>query len=197
MDSARRLERLARLGRAVGTETTDVATALEAVHALLVAAGVQYRIVGGLAVGHHGYARFTEDVDVLVDAGSARRLDPLLAAHRFSREARQRLRHEPTGVRVDLLEAGAPMPRPGAPRYPAVGDVGASDSDPRVIGLPALVALKLHARRKQDEADVVALLKPMDEAAYLAIEAALPAELRPLLRDLREDALEELRWEDD
>ena len=40
--------------------------------ALLRDAGVVFRIVGGVAVLHHGYARTTEDIDVLVAADATR-----------------------------------------------------------------------------------------------------------------------------
>lgn len=195
MDAAQRLARLVQLGRAVGADTKDVAGAFLNVRALLDDAGVAYRVVGGLAVVHHGYARFTEDVDVLLEAGGPAALAPHLSAHGFTREAHDRLRHDDTGVRVDLLEAGQPMPRPGCPVYPPVDELGDAPSDAPFADLKGLIELKLHARRKQDEADVVALLKPLEETDYLAVESQLPVALRPALLRLREDALEELRFE--
>jgi hypothetical protein len=54
---------------------------------------------------HHGYARTTEDVDVLVEAGTADRLDAQLPLYGFERATRTRLRHVATSVRVDLLIA--------------------------------------------------------------------------------------------
>lgn len=62
--------------------------------------------------------------------------------------------------------------------------------------LPASVDFKLQAKRHQDIADVVALLEGLDDARYLALEAATPPARRPELARLREDALEELRFED-
>lgn len=62
--------------------------------ALLRASGRPFRIVGGLAVihhGHHGYVRSTRVLDVLVTADHG--LDPLLAAHGFLRVGPSRLRH--------------------------------------------------------------------------------------------------------
>ncbi|MCA9623457.1 MAG: hypothetical protein KC731_30760 [Myxococcales bacterium] len=134
MDATRALARLAQLGRAVGAETRDVTAALRALRELLREARVEHRLVGGLAVLHHGYPRLTEDIEALVEAGGVARLKGLLE-------------------------------------------------------------LKLHAGRKQDEADAVALLKHLDERRYLALEAELPAALRPKLHLLRRDALEELAWE--
>ncbi|MCA9622608.1 MAG: hypothetical protein KC731_26490 [Myxococcales bacterium] len=195
MDFAQVLARLARLGRAVGAETKDVTTAVHALRALLEEAAVDYRIVGGLAVIHHGYPRLTEDVDVLVEAGGVARLKGQLESHGFSQPRADRLLHDATQVRVDLLEQGQPMPGPDRPSYPSPAAVGHSDSDPFIIALPGLLQLKIYAGRKQDEADAVALLKLLDEGRYLAVEAQLPAALRPQLLLLRRDALEELAWE--
>jgi hypothetical protein len=38
----------------------------EALAAVLEAAGVRYLVAGGLAVGAHGYLRFTKDVDIVI-----------------------------------------------------------------------------------------------------------------------------------
>ena len=46
------------------------------VRALLEDAGVAFKFVGGVAVVHHGYARTTEDVDVLVGSDGLARLRP-------------------------------------------------------------------------------------------------------------------------
>ena len=70
-----------------------------------------------------------------------------------------------------------------------------SDTDPRFVSLATLVRLKLHSRRHQDLADVVGLLKGMDEGAYLSLELATPSALRSQLVALRRDALEELFWQ--
>jgi hypothetical protein len=171
--------------------------AVPAVRRLMHAAGLQFKIAGGIAVAHHGYVRTTDDVDVLVSAAEVDRLDAQLAAHGFVRERRSRLRHTQTGTRVDLLLGGEPMPQPGRPDYPLPQAVAGSPDDPEVLSLEALVTLKLYARRHQDVADVVALLKDLDEAGYLALESAVPAELRTDLRRLRDDALDELRYADE
>lgn len=179
----------------VKPDAPAVELAWPALRQLLHDAGIPFRLAGGLAVAHHGYLRTTEDIDILMDLESQPRLDPLVEAGQLRREADNRLRHSATGTRIDLLLGGAPMPRPGAPRYPRLADTIASKRDPDVLGLPSLVELKLHAHRHQDLADVVALLKPLDDAAFLALEAATTPELRAELGTLRADALEELSFE--
>jgi hypothetical protein len=54
-------------------------TGLLAVLAVLVANGVEFLLIGGLAVGHHGYARATKDVDI-VPAPSTENLGRLWVA---------------------------------------------------------------------------------------------------------------------
>jgi hypothetical protein len=159
---------------------------------LLEAASVAFRLVGGIAVVHHGYARTTEDVDVLVQANARERIKPLLSEHGFERLSPCRLRHVATGVRVDLLFAGEPMPGANRPSYPSPTEVGASPRDARVIDLPGLMMLKLRAGRHRDQADVVELLKRIDEAHYLELEASIDRSMRPDLAALRRDAIEEL-----
>lgn len=166
--------------------------ALGAVRALLVDAGAKFKLVGGVAVVHHGYARTTVDVDVLLERDGPARLRPSLGSHGFQEEGQLRLRHVPTGVRVDLLVAGMPMPRPGSGVYPSPDALRPSPRDPSIVGLSGLFLLKLRARRHQDLADVVALLKALDDVRYTEVEAEVDADVRPALADLRRDALEEL-----
>ena len=178
--------------RAMRPDLPLVDQGLTALRRLLAEAGVVHALVGGVAVVHHGYVRATRDLDLLLARADVERLEPLLARHGFERVAANRLRHPASGVDVDLLFAGEPRPRTGAPPYPSPLDLGRSAREPDVVDLPALFELKLTAARHQDLADVVALLKGLDEASYLAIESGLRPELRAELLRLRRDALDEL-----
>ena len=178
--------------RAMRPELPVVEDGLLALRRLLAQAQVPYALVGGVAVIHHGYVRATRDLDLLLEREDLGRLTPHLAEHGFERTAENRLRHVESGVDVDLLFAGDPRPRPGAPPYPRPRDLARSRRENDVVDLPGLVDLKLVAGRHQDLADVVALLKPLDEAGYLELESALRPELRGQLCRLRHDALEEL-----
>jgi hypothetical protein len=192
--TAEALARLRRFAGSVNAELPPVDVALGDLRKLLEDAGVAFRIVGGVAVIHHGYARTTEDLDVLVASGSAPRIDAKLAAHGFARASPSRLRHLSTGVRVDVLVAGEPLPR-GTGVYPPPDTLGASQRDPHVVDLRGLVELKLVAGRHRDVADVVELLKGLDEVRYTEVESAVSPGLRPELARLRRDALEELAQE--
>lgn len=170
-----------------------VDVALPAVRALFAAAGVDYRVVGGVAVVHHGYERLTVDVDVLLSAEGSAGLDAHLASHSFRREGERRLRHEPTGVAVDLLASGDVLPGRRPRPIPALVDVPA-DGESDVAALPGLIGLKLDAGRRQDVTDVVNLLGRLDDWAYTALEAEIRPEQRAELAALRGEALEELGW---
>ncbi len=170
----------------------SVETTLPALLELLRAAGRPFRIVGGLAVIHHGYVRATCDIDVLVTREHG--LDPLLAGFGFERVGPARLRHR-SGTPIDLLIAGTPSPRTGEAPWPEPSALASSPDAPEVVSLEGLVALKLAARRAQDRADLVAILKKLPEGRYLEVEASLPPERRRSLFHLREEALEELAME--
>jgi hypothetical protein len=109
--------------------------------------GVPHALIGGLAVGVHGHPRATKDVDFLVGTEAFTSTSPLLV---YREELRDLAR---LGV-IDLLAV--------PPAYPAL----AAHLVPRntgrevpVVPVEALILLKLHAHRPQDQADVVALLQ--------------------------------------
>jgi hypothetical protein len=173
-----------------------VDVALGDVRELLHDAGVPFKLVDGLAVVHHGYARTTEDIDVLIERPlDVRRRPSLLASHGFKEVSPTRLEHASTAVRIDLLLAGSPLPRAGAGRYPSPSDLAPSPRDRDIVGLAGLLELKLRARRHRDEADVVELLKRLDEGKCLEVEASVGREQRPRLAELRRDAIEEMGGE--
>ena len=193
--TAAALARVNAFGRAVKADLPAVEVALAELRTLLARAEVSYALVGGVAVIHHGYVRTTRDIDLLLDRGGVSRVVPLLHAAGFDATSERRWRHRSTGVQIDLLFAGEPMPRE-RDRYPHPDHVGRSPRESDIVDLPALIALKLQAGRFRDEADVVELLQHLDEGEYLAVEAALAAELRPRLFELRTVAIEERRWDD-
>lgn len=194
--TAAALARVNAFGRAVKADLPAVDVALAAVRAALARGELDYVLVGGLAVIHHGYVRATRDIDLLVDRGELARVEPLLASAGIERTGAKRMRHGATGVDVDLLFAGDPIPPRERVRFPSPASVARSDREGDIVDLPALIALKLHAGRHRDLADVVGLLQDLDEGGYLRVEAALPEDLRPRLFELRTDALEERRWRD-
>ncbi len=176
------------------TDAIPVDQALPPLLAMLRAASVPFKIIGGVAVVHHGYQRSTIDIDVVIDVSAVGRLDAALADHQFERESPSRLRHVPTGVRIDVLVSGVALARRPDISFPRPDDMAASENDPEIVGLLPLIRLKLLAARRRDEADIVELLKLLDEMAYLHLEAAIDPKLRLTLAGLRDEAMEELRF---
>jgi hypothetical protein len=72
----------------------------------------------------------------------------------------------------------------GSGAYLSPGDLGTSPRDAQAIDLGGPVELKLCARRHQNLADIVALLKLLDEAGYLDLEATVERSFRPALARL-------------
>lgn len=192
-ETARILARVVAFARSVRTDVPAVDEALAELRAVLAREGVEYVIVGGVAVLHHGYARTTRDVDVLVDADGLARIETALAAESFERTGARRWRHRPSGSGVDVLVAGEPIPPAGRGVLPLPRGVERSEDEPDIAALAPLVELKLAAHRRQDVADVLGLLQDLDEDRYLALEAALPSGFRPEVAQLRAEALEERR----
>ncbi len=148
--------------------------------------GVPYAVVGGLALVHHGYRRFTEDVDILVTTASLRlihkRLDGLGFVPPFAKS--KNLRDTATGVKVEFLLTGA-YPGDGKPKpvsFPDPAEVSEESGGIRYLRLATLVELKLASGlsapdRLKDLADVQALIK----ARNLPREFA--AQIDPSVRD--------------
>jgi hypothetical protein len=124
------------------------------VSAALVELGIPHALVGGLAVGIHGYPRVTKDVDFLVGPEAFAETEPLL---RFRDELADVVRW---GV-IDLIAA--------LPEDPILaGEVrhGSVDAIP-VAGIEVLVVMKLRAGRTQDTADVEALVRAGADVASI------------------------------
>jgi len=156
-----------------------IVRAMRAAHEAYARLGIRHALVGGLAVGVHGRPRATKDVDFLV-----------------GREA-----FESSGI-VISFRAGVPLSAEGVPIDsvpPAVdSDVleEALDAPMEFDGLPIvraefLIYMKVLAARRQDLADVVAVLARHPECAEPArgiLERALPEKLALLEELVREAA---------
>lgn len=159
------------MSESLGAEFLETLARLEAA-----LSGLDHAIVGGQAVFFSGYRRFTADVDVGVLTpvrDAARRL----AAARFRHLRGARFVDPDTGVEVDLVK----LPRCTIPYVRQAVRVKAGPAlELPILGLPALVALKVKVGRSQDEADVINLLNA----------GSIPdrAEVVRLLRSLGEPA---------
>jgi predicted nucleotidyltransferase len=126
--------------------------------------GFRIALIGGFALPFHGVRRATGDVDFLVEASGADALhDALLQAgyeplHRSGDAANYRGPEGTVGVDVLYAKRAATLAMLDRATIPPAGD------DVPVVDVEGLIGLKLQAllndptRRRQDEADIVALL---------------------------------------
>ena len=139
--------------------------AIRLVHEAAARHGFRVALIGGFALPFHGVRRATGDVDFLVEAHGADALHEALSAagyetlHRSDDAANYRGRGVPL-IGVDVLYARRPATLAMLDRA-AIPQAGA---DVPVVDVEGLIGLKLQAlvndptRRRQDEADIVALL---------------------------------------
>lgn len=168
----------------------------------LVAWGVPYAFIGGVAVLAHGVARATVDVDVTL-AGAAVELEPLVAhleragfeprlsdAVAFARRSQVLLlRHRASGVPLDLTLAWLPFETQllaGALERAFAGTMI------RVPTVSDLVAMKLVAHRPKDrsDAELLARLHPVDFTHVRRVVTEFCAVLEDETRLATLDALE-------
>jgi hypothetical protein len=100
--------------------------------------GVRYALVGAVAMFYHGYRRFTEDVDLLVNREGLAKIHANLdgRGYRPPFTGSKHLRDTETGVRVEFLVTGD---------YPAMANPRASPSPS--LRMPPRPGTELNASR--------------------------------------------------
>lgn len=149
-------------------EKSAVQEALRKITSRLNELGIPYSVVGGMALFHYGYRRFTEDVDLLVSRDGLRqiheKLDGLGYVPPFIRS--KNLRDAELGVKIEFLIAGD-FPGDGKPKPVAFPDPAQNvvEADGvRYLNLNSLLELKLAsgmsaASRMKDLSDVIELIR--------------------------------------
>ena len=131
--------------------------------------GIDYAVVGGMALFLHGFRRFTEDVDILVTREGLQRLHEALegSGYRPPFAGSKNLRDTDNGVRIEFLVAGE-FPGDGKAKpvaFPEPGSVASEQEQIQVLNLESLIELKLASgmsggiERLKDIADVVEVIK--------------------------------------
>lgn len=162
-------------------------------------AGIDYALVGAMALNAHGYRRETVDVDVLVRPEGL-----VLFVERFEGRgylpqfpgARKSFRNTITGVSLDFITTGE-YPGDGKPKpvvFPDPAKVSIDVEGVRVVDLPTLINLKLASGmtqpgRRRDLADVqdlTRLLKLNDQFAD-QLDAYVRDTYLMLVDELRQD----------
>jgi len=165
---------------------SKVHKAMHKIASRLDALKISYVVVGGMALFHHGFRRFTEDVDILVSKSDIKIIHDKLegAGYRPPFANSKNLRDTENGVRIEFLIAGE-YPGDGKPKpvaFPSPVDVGEVDDGVRYLNLTSIIELKLasgmtNPQRMKDLADVQDLIKH----GNLALE--LGDGLNPYVRD--------------
>jgi len=135
-------------------------------HEALEASGIPHAILGGVAVGLHGYRRNTIDVNLLLRRGDSDRIRESLSSRGFVWNADLKEFASPAGVAIQFLTAGD---RAGSDSQARLPDPGDSNAITTIEGLPVLTLARLIEskiacgegsvrRTYKDFADVVELI---------------------------------------
>jgi hypothetical protein len=160
-------------------------------------AGIDYAIVGAMALNAHGYQRETVDVDVLIrpeglqdfrERYEGRGYRPAFAG------ARKTFLNAETGTKVEFLTSGE-YPGDGKPKpvaFPDPKEVSQLVGGTRVVNLPTLINLKLASgmtqpSRRRDLSDV------QDLARIIGLDESFGEQLHPFVREMYLTLIRELR----
>lgn len=131
--------------------------------------GIDYMVVGALALFAHGYPRLTEDIDLIFTTEGLDRFHEELIGLGYAPAfpgARKRLRSTKDGVRIDVIAAGE-YPGDGKPKpvsFPNPSEASVEIDGIRFATLEKLIELKLASGmtapdRLKDLADVQEMIK--------------------------------------
>lgn len=158
-------------------------------------AGIPYAVVGGMAVYAHRYRRTTDDVDVLLTPEGLAEFRRLFVPNDYDAwpKRNRRFTDRTSKVRVDCLVTGhfPGSGKPGPIVYPNPEQVQAVIEKVQVVNLATLVELKLAARRYQDFADVVNLIR------FNELDESFADRLNPSIKRDYIECLEEKRREEE
>ncbi len=109
--------------------------------------GIRYALVGGLAVGVYGYIRATQDVDFLVG-------EEAFEHHGLLVTFKAGVPIEVDGIKIDYLST-----LPFGPQMEAVFEKATVSQGIPIVPLEALIYMKLVAKRRRDQLDIIELIK--------------------------------------
>ena len=148
--------------------------------------GIPYSVVGALALFHHGYRRFTEDVDLLVTPEGLKTIHETLEGLGYVAPFlnSKNLRDTEFGVKIEFLVTGG-YPGDGKPKpvaFPDPLDASFEQNGIRYLNLNTLIELKLasgisNPARMKDLADVLEVIKT------LKLSSEYADKLNPYVKD--------------
>ena len=140
--------------------------------------GIDYAVVGAMALGAHGFERFTSDVDVLLTREGLTKFKERFLGRGYLEvfEGSKGVRDTVNNVKIDFLLTGD-FPGDGVPKsvaFPNPRDASEDAGRFRVVTLDKLIELKLASGisrgilRMKDIADIVELIKVVKPPRELA-----------------------------
>src|SRR2546425_3086262 len=149
--------------------------------------GIDYMVVGAVALIAHGYKRFSEDIDLVMTREALDAFHRELVGRGYAPRfpgARKRLRSTADGVSIDVITSGE-YPGDGKPKpvsFPHPRDASIEIDGIRIVTLEKLIELKLASGmtapdRLRDLADVQELIK------IKKLDAEYADRLDPYVRD--------------
>jgi len=158
-------------------------------------AKIPYAIVGGMAVNAHGHKRTTDDLDVLLTADGLAEFRKRFVPKHYDTHPQlpRRFTDRKNEVTIDFLLTGLypGSGRPGPISFPDPAAASENIEEMQVLDLATLIQLKLAARRHQDFADVVSLIRVQQ------LDESFEERLHPSVRSDYIECLEEKRREDE
>lgn len=156
-------------------------------------AGIDYAVIGGMALALHGLVRPTEDVDLLLSPAGLEKFRSEFVGLGYLpsfQGARKHFRDTETGVKVEIITSGE-YPGDGKPKpvvFPEPAASAVMIGEHRVVSLPTLIELKLASglsaehRELRDLADVQQLIEALDLPQDLSeqLDASVRNEYRRL-----------------
>ena len=149
--------------------------------------GIDYCVIGAVALNQHGYRRFTEDIDLLLSPEGLERFRQTLVGRGYRPafpNASKKFRATADGVPVEIITSGE-YPGDGKPkpvRFPDPAEVSVVIDGVRTLTLERLIELKLASGmtglgRLKDLADVQELIR------LKGLDAGFADRLSPYVRD--------------
>src|SRR5438067_9801291 len=174
-DAMVNLERMITAVKGHEGQESKFAKALAALQALSRREGIPLAIVGGLAAIHHGYQRFTKDIDVVVrsrDLDILTRVAPHYGIKVIWKDPEGWHKLQCEGVPIDVVPEGR-KPRNDAPAaIPGPEQLGVREGA-GYAGVAGWMETKLGSYRVQDRADVVQVIKVTTAATLKRIRKHL------------------------
>ena len=148
--------------------------------------GIDYIVIGAVALLAHGYPRFTEDIDLVMTAEGLRKFHEELIGLGYVPAfpgAKKRIRSTADGVSIEVMTTGE-YPGDGKPKpvsMPAPNEASTEIDGVNFVTLEKLIELKLASGisapdRLKDLADVQELIK------IRKLDADFAAKLNPYVR---------------